>query len=82
MAKGEIYKYWIEECFPTMENGFCQNWETGTHTEKTECNRIDHSEILLCEKAILSSEETPTNPRHNAVFVKRNSTHAWQRRIP
>ena len=81
MAKDGIYKYWIEECSPAIKDFFCRNWETYPLTEKTECKRINNSESVSCEIAIVSSEETSTNPRKNAVFVKHNSTHVWQRRL-
>ena len=42
---------------------------------------MNNSAGVLCEKAILLSEATSTNPRENAVFVKHYSTHVWKRRL-
>ena len=81
MAKSEKYKHWIEGCSSAMRNRFCGNWETDFATEKKKCKRIDNSESVLCKTAIPSYEETSTNPKVNAVFVKHNSTHAWRRGI-
>ena len=81
IEKKGISKYWIEGCSSAMRNRFCGIWETDFAMEKKECKRIDNSESVLCKIAIRANEETSTNPAINAVFVKHNSTHAWEREI-
>ena len=78
MKKG-TQKYWMESCSPDMRNIFRGKWETRDTYEKRK--RTNRAESFACEIGILSTEDTSSNPKIYAAFVKHNATHAWQRKI-
>ena len=78
ISKSRIQQYWIERCSRGLQNLFCLKWET--HDTYEVCKRTSSSGRVVCKIGIPSTEETSTNPKTYAVFVKHNATHAWQRK--
>ena len=77
-TKNEQNTYGIESCSPRLSNWFCSKWETHD-TYNGNCKR--DSSFVVCKMGIALSEETSTNPKIYAFFIKYNSTHVWKRKI-
>ena len=78
--------YWIERCYPSTKNKFCENWVTFCNREtcktpQATCKAASSSSKIVCNIGIPSTYSYSTNNKKYAVFVNYNATHAWQMKI-